>query len=84
MSTYAVPPIVDAIQEFKVQSHNDQAEYGGVLGGIVNVVTKQGTNELHGALWEYLRNDAFDARGYFVPSVQPFKQHMFGVTAGGL
>ena len=57
-STYAVPPIVDAIQEFKVQSHNDQAEFSGSLGGIVNVVTKSGTNNVHGTAWEYLRNNA--------------------------
>jgi outer membrane receptor protein involved in Fe transport len=80
---YAVPPIIDNIQEFKVQSHNDQAEFGGAVGGIVNVVTKSGTNELHGTAWEYLRNDAFDARNTFLQSVTPFKQNMFGVTAGG-
>ena len=47
-STYAVPPIIDSIAEFKVNSHNDQAEFGGVLGGIINVATKSGTNQLHG------------------------------------
>src|ERR1043166_9670576 len=60
--TYAVPPIIDSIQEFKVNSHNDQAEFGGALGGIVNVATKPGTNELHGSFWEYLRDDEFNAR----------------------
>lgn len=82
-SAYAVPPIVDAIQEFKVQSHNDEAEFGQALGGIVNVVTKSGTNALHGSVWEYLRNDAFDARNRFLPGVTPFKQNQFGGTAGG-
>ena len=57
-STYAVSPIIDAIQEFKVVSHTDSAEFGGVLGGVVNVVTKSGTNDLHGTAWEYLRNKA--------------------------
>ena len=66
-STYAVAPIIDAIQEFKVVSHTDDAEYGSVLGGVVNVVTKSGTNELHGDAWDYLRNTAFDARNYFLP-----------------
>jgi outer membrane receptor protein involved in Fe transport len=80
---YAVPPIIDAIQEFKVQSHNDQAEFGGATGGIINVVTKSGTNELHGSAWEYVRNDAFDARDRYLARVTPFKQNMFGVTAGG-
>src|SRR5580698_181416 len=60
-STYAVSPIIDAIQEFKVVSHTDSAEFGGVLGGVVNVVTKSGTNQFHGSAWEYIRNDAFDA-----------------------
>ena len=64
-STYAVAPIIDAIQELKVVSHTDDAEFGGVLGGVVNVVTKSGTNELHGAAWEYVRNTVFDARGFF-------------------
>jgi hypothetical protein len=82
-STYAVPPIIDSIQEFKVQSHNDQAEFSGALGSIVNVVTKSGTNAVHGSAWEYLRNDAFDARNTFLAKVTPFRQNMFGGTVGG-
>jgi hypothetical protein len=82
-STYAVPPIVDAMQEFKVQSHNDQAEFGGVMGGVVNVVTRSGTNDLHGAAWEFLRNDKLDARPYFSRTRPTFRQNMFGITAGG-
>ena len=53
--TYAVQPTLDDIEEFKVQSHNDEAQFGQVLGGIVNVVTKSGTNEFHGDAWEYFR-----------------------------
>jgi hypothetical protein len=82
-STYTVPPIVDAIEEFKVQTHNDQAEFGLVTGGVINVVTKSGTNEFHGSAWEFLRNDAFDARNYFRQSVTPLRQNMFGGTVGG-
>src|SRR5215510_6868452 len=82
-NTYAVPPIIDGIQEFKVQSHNDQAEFGGVLGGIINVVSKSGTNALHGAAWEFIRNNAFDARNFFLSSVTPFKQNQFGIGVGG-
>lgn len=82
-SEYLVPPIIDDIQEFKVQSHNDQAKFGGVMGGTVNVVTKSGTNQLHGDAWEYVRNDAFDARSFFLPSVQPLRQNQFGATLGG-
>ncbi|MBM3736920.1 MAG: TonB-dependent receptor [Acidobacteria bacterium] len=80
---YAVGPIVDTIQEFKVQSHNDEAVFGSVMGGIVNVVTKSGTNDLHGALWEFLRNDAFDASNFFSHTVFPFKQNQFGASGGG-
>ena len=81
-STYAVAPIIDAIQEFKVVSHTDSAEFGGVLGGVVNTVTKTGTNDLHGSAWEYLRNKAFDAEPLF--STEPsFHQNQFGAAAGG-
>lgn len=81
-SAYAVAPVVDDIQEFKVQSHNDEARFGGVLGGIVNAVTKSGTNQLHGSAWEFVRNNAFDARDPFFSSVTPFKQNQFGGTVG--
>ncbi len=83
LGNYNYPPIVDAIQEFKVQSHNDLAEFGQVSGGIVNVVTKSGTNALHGSAWEFLRNSALDARDYFLPTVNPLRQNQFGVTTGG-
>jgi outer membrane receptor protein involved in Fe transport len=84
-STYAIPPIVDDIQEFKVQSHNDDASYGGVVGGVVNVVTKSGTAQFHGSAWEFLRNKALDALNPLIPpSVQPqFQQNQFGATFGG-
>ncbi len=83
IGNYNYQPIVDDIQEFKVQSHNDLAEFGQVTGGIVNVVTKSGTNQFHGTVWEYLRNSAFDARNYFLPVVNPLRQNQFGVAAGG-
>jgi len=82
-STYSVPPIVDAIQEFKVVSHTDSAQFGSVLGGVVNVVTKSGTNEYHGTAWEYVRNTAFDARNTFLKQVTPFRQNQFGASFGG-
>ncbi len=89
-STYDVPPIIDSIQEFKMMSHQDQAEFGSVLGGVVNLVTKSGTNAYHGALWEYLRNNAFDARNPFsdfkgnTPAPPaPFRQNEFGADLGG-
>ena len=80
---YSTSPIIDMIQEFKVQSHNDSAAYGGALGGIVNVVTKSGTNEYHGDAWEFLRNNALDARNFFATDTVPYKQNQFGGTIGG-
>src|SRR5882724_3948439 len=82
-STYAIPPIVDGIQEFKVQSHNDDAAFGGALGGIINVVSKSGTAQFHGSLWEFVRNTDFDARNPFLKKVTPFQQNQFGAAVGG-
>lgn len=83
MGTYAIAPSIDAIAEFKVQSHSDQAEFGGVSGGIVNIATKSGTNAFHGTAYEFLRNDALDARGFFSPRKAPLRQNQFGATLGG-
>ena len=66
-----------------MQSHNDDASFGGVMGGIVNVVTKSGTANYHGSLWEFLRNTALDARNAFLTAVTPFQQNQFGAAAGG-
>jgi hypothetical protein len=85
-STYAVAPIVDAVQEFKVVSHTDSAEFGSVAGGVINVVTKSGTNDLHGSLWSYYRDQVLDARPYFLPVTTektPFHQNQFGGAIGG-
>ena len=81
--TYNYAPIVDAIQEFKSEGHNDLAEYGGAAGAQVSVVTKSGTNQYHGDLWEYLRNEQMDSRGYFEAARQPLRQNQFGASAGG-
>jgi hypothetical protein len=62
---YGFLPIIDAMSEFKVQSHIDSAEYGVVTGGIVNLLSKSGTNAFHGSVWEFIRNNAFDARNSF-------------------
>jgi hypothetical protein len=82
-NAWAVPPIIDAIQEFKLQSHNDSAEFGMGSGGTVNVVTKSGTNEIHGTGFYFGKNDYFNARQFNQASVNPFKQHQFGGTVGG-
>ncbi|MCU1320642.1 MAG: Carboxypeptidase regulatory-like protein [Acidobacteriaceae bacterium] len=80
-NTYAVAPVVDGIQEFKVNSHND-AQYGQVTGGVVNIATKAGTNSYHGAVWDYIRNNAFDAKTYFV-SQTSYHLNQFGGIFGG-
>ncbi len=81
--TYGIAPILEDVQEFKVQSHNDEARFGQVLGGIVNVVTKSGTNQFHGDVWDFLRNDALDATPYFAQDKTPLKQNQFGGTISG-
>lgn len=83
LSNYNYAPIVDDIQEFKVQSQNDLAEFGQVAGGIVNVATKGGSNTFHGSAWEFLRNEQFDARNYFQAKRNPLRQNQFGITLGG-
>ena len=83
LGNYNYSPIVDDIQEFKVQSHNDLAEFRGVAGGIINVVTKAGTNTFHGSAWEFLRNEQMDARNFFLPTRNPLRQNQFGAAAGG-
>jgi len=80
-SSFSVSPIPDDIREFKVQSHNDDAQFGYVTGGTVNVVTKSGTNQYRGAVWEYLRNNALDARA--IPS-QPATLNCGRINSAGI
>lgn len=89
-SAYIIPPIVDAMQEFKVQSHEDKAEYGGVLGGVVDVVSRSGSNRFHASAWEFVRNNDFDARDTFADYAggvalppSPYHQNQFGVMVSG-
>jgi hypothetical protein len=77
---------VDAIAEFKVETSNYSAEFGRSGGAVVNASTKSGTNQFHGSAWEFLRNDALDARGFFESPTDPkapYKQNQFGATLGG-
>jgi len=77
---------VDAIQEFSVLTSNYSAEYGKTSGGVVNAITRSGTNQFHGSAYEFLRNSALDARNYFDDHTQPippFKRNQFGGTFGG-
>ncbi len=78
-----VTPPLDSIQEFKVQTNNPSAEYGSFGGAIVNILMKSGTNEFHGSLFEYVRNDILNARNFFAASKAPFKTNQFGGTLGG-
>src|SRR5271154_1196537 len=80
----ATPP-QDSVQEFRVVNNSFGAEYGRALGGIVNIVTKSGTNDLHGSLYDYLQNSATDARSLLQPAPLPhaLRQNQFGVTLGG-
>ena len=81
--TYNYGPIIDNIQEFKTDAHNDLAEYGAAAGAVVTVVSKSGTNQYHGSAWEFLRNQVFDAAQYFGKSVEPLRQNQYGVAGGG-
>jgi hypothetical protein len=76
---------VEAVREFNLVSNTYGAEYGKRAGGTVNVVTASGTNQLHGDVFEYLRNSAFDARNFFDATIgtPPFKRHQFGGILGG-
>jgi hypothetical protein len=76
-------PNPDAIQEFNVDTNNMSAAYGNATGGIVNVVSKSGTDHIHGSAFEYLRNYALDASNYFATSPDPLKQNQFGGSIGG-
>ena len=79
----AVIPNLDSIAEFRILTGNFDAEYGNYSGGRVNVVTKSGTNQLHGSAFEFLRNTGLDARNYFSDSRAAYQQSQFGGTIGG-
>jgi hypothetical protein len=78
-----VNPTVDAVQEFKVQSNVMSAEFGFTAGGVINIVTRSGTNTPHGSLYYFVRNDAFDARNAFAATKAPFRYNQYGGTMGG-
>lgn len=85
-------PFPDALQEFSVQTSNYQAEYGENAGGVVNIITKSGTNKFHGDVFEYVRNRVFNAHDHFsttvvngvlTPYTDPLKRNQFGGVIGG-
>jgi hypothetical protein len=79
----AVPPAVDAVEEFKVQSGSMSAEFGFTAGGVVNLVTKSGSNAFHGTLYEFVRNDKLDARNTFAVAKDKLRYNQFGGSLGG-
>jgi hypothetical protein len=88
--SYVALPDIDSLQEFKVQSQSDKAEFGGVLGGVVNMTSKSGSNRFSGNLWGSMRDDKFTARDPYrdvragqAISPPEFRQSQFGVNVGG-
>ena len=79
----AVSPSVDAVEEFKVYTNGASAEFGRTAGGVISIVTKSGTNELHGTLYEFLRNDRLDSRDAFASARGVLRYNQFGGTTGG-
>lgn len=82
-NSYAISPPVDSISEFKVQTGMAPAEFGKGGGTIINVVTRGGTNDWHGSVYEFVRNEFFDARPYFASGKSPLKLNQFGGAIGG-
>jgi len=78
-------PSVDAVSEFNISKTNYNAEFGGKSGGVINIITKSGTNNFHGSVYEFLRNNIFDARNLFTPASvsPPFRENQFGAALGG-
>ncbi len=86
VSSTTLRPSVDAVEEFQIQTGTYSAQFGTMLGVHLNVITKSGTNEFHGAGWEFLRNSALDARNFFASPTAPkppFRQNQFGGQVGG-
>lgn len=76
-------PNPDAVQEFNLESTNFTAEYGNAAGGIVNIVTRSGTNQIHGSAFEFLRNGNLNARNFFAPARDTLKRNQYGGSIGG-
>jgi hypothetical protein len=79
----SVAPPVEAMEEFRVLANGYPAEFGRTMGGFISMTTKSGTNRFKGSLYEFLRNDAFDARNFFATTKAPIRYNVFGGTLGG-
>jgi hypothetical protein len=82
-NTFAISPPPDAIQEFNVQSHITDAQFAISSGANINLVTRSGTNEFHGGVYEFIRNNVLDARTYPATTDNPYKQNQYGLYVGG-
>ncbi|MGB2636551.1 MAG: carboxypeptidase regulatory-like domain-containing protein [Candidatus Acidiferrum sp.] len=76
-------PPVDAIAEFRILTHTANAEFGHSTGSTTNIVTRSGTNDYHGTVWDFFRNNAMDAKSFFADSVEPLHRNQFGGVFGG-
>ncbi len=81
-ANYVIMPSVDALQEFRFDTDAYSAEFGRATGAVVNATTKSGSNHIHGVVYEFLRNQDFDARNYFDQTLPPYHQNQFGATIG--
>jgi hypothetical protein len=86
-TSYAILPPIDALQEFKMETNNYSAELGRAAGAVLNATLKSGTNQVHGDVWEFVRNDKFDAADFFENATSrqksEFRRNQFGFTIGG-
>jgi len=82
-ASYVIQPSVDAVEEFKVQTNGYSAEFGRGNGAVLNATIKSGTNKFHGSVFEFLRNDKFDARNFFEQKRGAYQRNQFGATLGG-
>src|ERR1700716_77007 len=82
-ASYVIQPSVDAVEEFKVQTNGYSAEYGRGNGAVLNATIKSGTNQFHGSVFEFFRNDKLDARNFFELKRGAYQRNQFGATFGG-
>jgi len=76
-------PSIEVTREFRIIANNPKAEYGGSGSGLMLMTTRSGTNELHGSIYEFNRQKAYNARNFFAPEKLPFQEHIYGVAVGG-
>jgi len=80
---FTVAPPLDSVQELRMETGVYEAKFGAHAGAQLNIVTKSGSNDLHGSLYEFFRNSSLDTRNFFEPQVPPFRRNQFGATLGG-